>query len=116
MGEVHEAQQLAPRRRVPLKVVAPWLAQDEHALRRSWREAGVPAQVDHANIVRIISTGRADDGTAYYTMQLVRGISLAELMARDQDSHAQTVSNFGAGEQMPSAACRRTRGSGRRRW
>jgi serine/threonine protein kinase len=68
MGEVYEAQQLNPPRRVALKVLAPWLAQDEEALRRFEREAGVPAQLDHPGIVRIIVTGRTPDGLAFYTM------------------------------------------------
>jgi serine/threonine protein kinase len=80
MGEVYEAQQLNPPRRVALKVLARWLADDEDSLRRFWREAAVPARLDHPSIVRIISTGKSDDGTAYYTMQLIRGLSLADLI------------------------------------
>jgi serine/threonine protein kinase len=79
MGEVYEAQQFHPPRPVALKVLAPWLAEDGEALQRFWREAAVPARLDHPNIVRIISTGQSD-GIAFYTMQLVRGISLARLI------------------------------------
>ena len=45
MGEVYEAQQLNPPRRVALKVLPAWLAQDEGALRargRRPRRAGPP--------------------------------------------------------------------------
>jgi serine/threonine protein kinase len=80
MGEVYEAKQFNPPRRVALKVLAPWLARDEEALARFQREAAVPAQLDHPGIVRIIVTGRTLEGLAYYTMQLVRGASLAALM------------------------------------
>jgi hypothetical protein len=82
MGQVYEAQQFNPPRRVALKVLAPWLAENADALERFWREAAVPAQLDHPGIVRIISTGKTEAGVAYYTMQLVRGISLAELVRR----------------------------------
>jgi serine/threonine protein kinase len=82
MGEVYEALQSNPERPVALKVLAPWLANDEHALQRFWREAKVPAILDHPGIVRIISTGKTEDGVAYYTMHLVRGVSLAELIRR----------------------------------
>ncbi|MBI3758367.1 MAG: protein kinase [Deltaproteobacteria bacterium] len=54
MGEVYEARQLHPDRRVAIKVLAPWLADDEEALQRFWREAEVPANLDHPGIVRII--------------------------------------------------------------
>ncbi len=82
MGEVYEALQFNPERRVALKVLAPWLATDEDALQRFWREARVPANLDHPGIVRIISTGKTPEGVAYYTMHLVRGVSLAELIRR----------------------------------
>ncbi len=85
MGEVYEARQFNPDRPVALKVLAPWLANDADALARFWREAQVPANLDHPGIVRIISTGTTADGVAYYTMHLVRGISLAQLIR-----HAKT--------------------------
>jgi serine/threonine protein kinase len=81
MGEVYEAQQFHPMRRVALKVLAPWLTQSEEALERFEREAAVPAQLDHPGIVRIIATGHTDGGLAYYAMQLVRGISLSRLLS-----------------------------------
>ncbi len=80
MGEVYEAQQLHPPRRVALKVLTPLLADSPEALDRFEREAAVPAQLDHPGIVRIISAGRTDEGVAYYTMQLVRGVSLSRLL------------------------------------
>jgi serine/threonine protein kinase len=80
MGVVYEAQQTSPARHVAVKVLAPWLADDEAALQRFWREAEVPARLDHPGIVRIIATGKTAEGLAYYAMQLVRGLSLAQLM------------------------------------
>jgi serine/threonine protein kinase len=80
MGEVYEAEQADPHRHVALKVLAPWLAKNEEALARFWREVNVPAQLDHPGIVRIISTGKTEDGVVYYTMHLVRGISIAQLL------------------------------------
>jgi serine/threonine protein kinase len=82
MGEVYEAQQFHPSRRVALKVLAPWLAESPDALERFWREAEVPARLDHPNIVRIISTGQTPEGIAYYAMQLVNGFTLADLIRR----------------------------------
>jgi hypothetical protein len=78
MGEVYEAQQLHPPRRVALKVLGPSLAGNPEALDRFEREACVLAQLDHPGIVRVIVTGR--DPVAYYTMQLVRGVSLVRLL------------------------------------
>lgn len=91
MGEVYEALQLHPPRPVALKTLVPWLSDDDRALQRFWREAEVPARLDHPGIVRIISTGKTDDGTAFYTMQLVRGISLAGLLKASKETLASTV-------------------------
>ncbi len=85
MGEVYEAEQSQPKRRVALKVLAPWLAANDQALQRFWREANVPAQLDHPGIVRIFSTGKTANDVAYYTMHLVRGISLAQLLKLTQE-------------------------------
>src|SRR5579871_3641947 len=79
MGEVYEAHQARPRRRVAPKVLAPWLAENEEALGRLSREAEVTAQLNHPGIVRIIFTGQ-QEGIAYYSMNLVQGVSLAELI------------------------------------
>jgi serine/threonine protein kinase len=92
MGEVYEAQQGNPPRRVALKVLAAWLAEDEEALQRFWREVTVPAQLDHPGIVPIISCGRTDEGVAYYTMRLVRGPTLSQLVrALSQTPQPPTV-------------------------
>jgi serine/threonine protein kinase len=104
MGEVYEAQQFQPERRVALKVLAPWLAENETALKRFWQEANVPAQLDHPGVVRIIQTGVAD-GIAFYVMQLVRGISISELLRttaefkkerRDEEPPATTLTESAA--------------------
>lgn len=92
MGEVYEARQLNPDRRVAIKVLAPWLARDDESLRRFWKEAEVPANLDHPGIVRIISTGKTADGVAYFAMHLVRGISLAEMIRRVRSAPSSEMS------------------------
>lgn len=103
MGEVYEAWQAHPERRVALKVLAPWLADNAEALERFWREAEVPAQLDHPAIVRIFSTGKCN-GIAYYVMQLVNGISLAGMIVRANEPTPATRSYAApAPERAPSA-------------
>jgi len=107
MGEVYEAQQDRPRRRVALKVLAPWLAENEEFLARFWREAEVPAQLDHPGIVRIISTGQVD-GVAYYTMHLVQGISLAGMIRETRDACTGTLTVLERGGNTPSVGAPQT--------
>jgi serine/threonine protein kinase len=106
MGEVYEARQLNPPRPVALKVLAPWLAEDEDALKRFWREAAIPAQLDHPGIVRIIATGKTEKGIAYYAMQLVRGLTLTQLIRQaalaGPDSNQPTTVE--RADQTPSGA------------
>jgi serine/threonine protein kinase len=92
MGEVYEAQQFNPPRRVALKVLAPWLAEDDDALQRFWREAAVPAQLDHPAIIRIIATGKTE-GVAWFTMQLVRGLSLTQVIRLANATPAPSPNN-----------------------
>jgi serine/threonine protein kinase len=80
MGEVYEAQQENPSRRVALKVLTGHLADNPDAIKHFRRESDILARLDHPGIVRIFTTGTTDDGTFYYTMQLVRGVTLARLL------------------------------------
>jgi serine/threonine-protein kinase len=80
MSEVYEALQHNPERPVALKVLSSFLASTPDAVARFEREAAVLAQLDHPGIIRIFTTGRTEDGTFYYTMQLIRGPSLHRLM------------------------------------
>jgi serine/threonine protein kinase len=80
MGEVYEAEQTDPRRRVALKVLVPWLADNDEALERFWRESGVPARLGHPSIVQIISRRKTEAGIAYYTMKLIHGVTFGRLM------------------------------------
>lgn len=49
---------------------------------RFLREARIAGQLEHPNIVPIHEVGRHPDGTFYYTMKLVRGITMAETLRR----------------------------------
>jgi len=104
MGEVYEAHQFNPERQVALKVLAPWLADDEEALRRFFQESSVPAKLDHPNIVRIITTGQTPDGVAYFTMHLVRGISLSAMIKHSNASSSQLPTRTVASAETPSSA------------
>jgi hypothetical protein len=55
--------------------------QVRHLEARFLREARVTAQLDHPAIVPVYELGRRRDGTLYYTMQRVRGRTLAQAMA-----------------------------------
>ncbi|WP_165075208.1 tetratricopeptide repeat protein [Paludisphaera rhizosphaerae] len=80
MGIVYEAEQTALGRRVALKVLLSAAAMDAHALRRFQLEAQVAGLLQHPRIVPVYDVGVVQ-GTPYYAMRLVRGGSLADLVA-----------------------------------
>jgi serine/threonine protein kinase len=91
MGQVYEAQQTNPARRVALKVLTSSLAANDDARNRFAGEIEVLARLTHPNIVHIYTSGRAPDGSLYFTMQLVQGITLARYLRPHANNNPATV-------------------------
>ena len=81
MGVVYEAEQISLGRKVALKVLPFAGMVRGNALQRFQNEARAAATLDHPNIVSVYSVGE-ERGVHYYAMQLVRGQSLAEVIAQ----------------------------------
>ncbi len=81
MGVVYRARQKSLDRDVAVKLLAagPWASRD--FIERFTREAQSAARMQHPNIVSIFEVG-AHDELNYFSMQLVRGESLASLLSR----------------------------------
>jgi WD40 repeat protein/tRNA A-37 threonylcarbamoyl transferase component Bud32 len=90
MGIVYHAQQLSPEREVALKVIrTDRLAELPADEQRQWlerfrREAQLVASLEqHPNLVTLYEVGECE-GRPFFTMQLVRGSSLAAALAAGQ--------------------------------
>ncbi len=68
------------RRRMARKLLLPDLQGDLRGVRSFIREAQITGQLDHPNIVPIYDLGRADDGRLFFTMKLLAGRTLAEVV------------------------------------
>ena len=79
MGVVFEAVQESLGRRVALKVLPTAATLDSRARQRFQIEAQAAACLQHPNIVPVYAVDVADD-IPYYAMQLVEGMSLADLI------------------------------------
>ncbi len=79
MGVVFEAVQESLGRRVALKILPTAATLDSRARQRFQIEAQAAACLQHPNIVPVYAVDLADD-IPYYAMQLVEGMSLAELI------------------------------------
>ena len=82
MGEVFLAEHQLLKRPCALKLIRPDSVTDSRALARFEREVRLTATLSHPNTVEIYDYGRAEDGTYYYVMEYLPGLSLAELVER----------------------------------
>jgi tetratricopeptide (TPR) repeat protein len=82
MGEVYRCTD-AFQRDLAIKVLRPELDGDATAEERFLREARLTGSLQHPGIVPVHNLGRLADGRPSYTMKLVRGRTLAELL-RDE--------------------------------
>jgi serine/threonine-protein kinase len=82
MGEVHLAEHRMLKRPCAIKLIRPEQAGDPNTLARFEREVQMTARLSHWNTVEIFDYGRTDDGTFYYVMEYLPGLSLEDLLAR----------------------------------
>jgi serine/threonine protein kinase len=81
-GRVYRVRDLQLEREVALKVLQPLLTRDPEVVERFRREAQLAAGLSHPNIVNIYDIG-GRSGLLWYTMKLINGPSLAQLVERD---------------------------------
>jgi serine/threonine-protein kinase len=80
MGEVYLAEHQLLKRPCALKLIRPDRLGDPWALARFEREVRLTATLSHPNTVEIYDYGRTPDGTYYYVMEYLPGLSLEELV------------------------------------
>ncbi|MCE9548437.1 MAG: serine/threonine protein kinase [Planctomycetia bacterium] len=80
MGEVHLAEHRLLKRPCAIKLIRPEKAGDPKVLARFEREVRATAKLSHWNSVEIFDYGRAEDGTFYYVMEFLPGMSLSDLV------------------------------------
>jgi hypothetical protein len=80
MGEVYRGRDPALARNLAVKVLRPDLRGHPEAERRFHQEARINGVLQHPSIVPVHNLGRLPDGRLYFTMKLVRGQTLAELL------------------------------------
>jgi len=81
-GRVYRVRDLHLEREVALKVLHPNLTADPAVVERFRREAQLAARLTHPNLVNIYDIG-GRSGLLWYTMELVQGPNLAQLVEKE---------------------------------
>jgi hypothetical protein len=82
MGEVWRAEHRLLKRPCAVKLIRPERAGDPEVLRRFEREVQATARLRHPNTVAVFDYGTTEDGTLYYVMEYLPGLSLDRLVAQ----------------------------------
>ena len=98
MGTVLEAEDLATRRRVAMKVILGMNSAEEIA--RFIEEAQVTAQLDHPNIVPVYELNVNEQERPFYVMKLVRGESLMQALNSLRLERPAALAKYPLGELM----------------
>jgi hypothetical protein len=80
MGEVYRAEHQLLKRPCAIKLIHPDRAGDPKALARFEREVRATAKLSHWNTIDIYDYGRTANGTFYYAMEYLPGLSLDRLV------------------------------------
>jgi eukaryotic-like serine/threonine-protein kinase len=90
MGEVYRASHALLRRPTAIKLLSGQHVSDEQA-RRFEKEVQLTARLTHPNTISIYDYGRTPEGTFYYAMELLDGITLEQLVERHGAQPASRV-------------------------
>ena len=111
MGIVFEARQISLDRPVAVKILPFAAALNAKQIARFQNEARAAAQLHHSNIVPVYAVGN-DRGTYFYSMQLIPGVSLEQVIGDLKSNHEQslhTIRPRAAGHSKPGALAGRLR-------
>jgi serine/threonine-protein kinase len=94
MGEVCLAEHLLLRRPCAIKLIRPDRTGDVQHLRRFEREVQATATLTHPNTVQVYDYGHAADGTFFYVMEYLPGLTLEQLVERHGPLPANRTVHF----------------------
>jgi WD40 repeat protein len=83
MGVVYRAREIEVNREVALKMILPSASADPAEVQRFVSEAAAIATVSHDNVVRLFHLGAAE-GRPFFSMEYVKGESLAARLKREK--------------------------------
>ncbi len=94
MGRVYKALDLELDRAVALKTIRTEKGKGPEALKRFKQELVLARKITHKNVVRIYDLGEAEGGVKFFTMELVEGKSLRDLLHEKKTIPAKEAISF----------------------
>ncbi len=92
MGAILDARDGSIARQVAMKIMLATGSED-HAV-RFVQEAQITGQLEHPNIVPVHELSVDEHGQPFYTMKMVRGVTLKDVVARLAEGDAATVEKY----------------------
>jgi serine/threonine-protein kinase len=94
MGEVYLGEHKLLKRPCAVKLIRGGQASDPIAIARFEREVQASAKLTHWNTIEIFDYGHTEDGTFYYVMEYLPGMSLQDLVDRHGPMPAERAVHF----------------------
>jgi eukaryotic-like serine/threonine-protein kinase len=94
MGEVDLCRDKRIGREVARKVLLPNHLNDPVLRARFLRECRIQGQLEHPSIVPVYDLGVGDDGSTYFTMKCLRGLTLKQILKGLRDEDPDVVKKF----------------------
>ncbi|MEO7330035.1 MAG: serine/threonine-protein kinase, partial [Minicystis sp.] len=94
MGEVRLCRDRRVGRDVAVKAILPAHRGDSQIRARFLREARVQGQLEHPSIVPVYDLGVDDEGSIYFTMKRLRGMTLRDVIRGLREKEADVIEGF----------------------
>jgi len=82
VGVIHIAHDRGLMRTLVMKTLIESAKVSDYVLQKFVEEAQITAQLEHPNIVPVHDFGRLDDGSVYFTMKLIQGRTLKDILRK----------------------------------
>src|SRR6202034_1066494 len=89
MGTVYKVHDQQLNKEFAVKLLRSDLAKDEVSIKRFTNEIEAASQLTHVNLVGLYTHGVSTDGSPYFLMDCIDGVSLADILKKERKLSSQ---------------------------